>query len=226
MGGSNPSIVRYNLGGDPYSYKLHPPSLSFWEALMRLPWIEGASLFNYIYGILANKKCVRLLDVGGGVGVYSAWLASRLEDALGVGIYTLNLDASIRVARAIRPAAFRGLLHRINDVEANFLLPLPLAPHSVDLVILKDILPHVPSLPKFFEEIFRVIRPPGLVLLIYHPLARIEGQYTYLPEDAVRGLERVGFRQLAGVLADIPLPLDDWYRGAPRIIMTAQKMLK
>ncbi len=226
MGGSNSSIVPYRLGVDPYSYELHPPSLSFWEALMSLTWIEDASLFNYMSGILANKNCVRLLDVGGGVGFYSAWFASRLEDALGVGIYTLNLDASIRVARAIRPASFRGLPHRINDVEANFLFPLPLAPHSVDLVILKDILPHVPSLPEFFGEIFRVIRPPGLVLLIYHPLARIEGQYTHFPEDAVRGLERVGFRQLAGVLVDIPLSLDDWYRGAPRIIMTAQKMLK
>ena len=226
MGGSNPSIVLYSLGVDPYSYKLHPPSPSFWEALMRLTWIEGASLFNYISGILANKKCVRLLDVGGGVGVYSAWLASRLEDALGVDVYTLNLDASIRVARTIRPADFRGLPHRINDVEANFLLPLPLAQHSVDLVILKDILPHVPSLPKFFEEIFRVIRPPGLVLLVYHPLARIEGQFTHFPGNVAGGLKRVGFRQLAGLFVNIPLFLDDWYFGAERVIMTAQKMLK
>jgi SAM-dependent methyltransferase len=87
----------------------------------------------------------RILDVGCGTG----WLAEHFTSYRG-------LDSS---PEAVSAARKRGRQIELHDVKK----PLPLEDASVDGVILKDLLEHVPDPVTVVRETHRVLRPGGRV---------------------------------------------------------------
>jgi len=92
----------------------------------------------------------RVLDIGCGVGMYTARLAGAGARAVGI---------EVEWARA-REARGRGL-----DVAAAVGEALPLADGSVDAVLLHEVLEHVADDRRTVREVCRVLRPGGRAVI-------------------------------------------------------------
>ena len=95
----------------------------------------------------------RVLDLGCGVGDFTAALAEA--GALAVGVEASGL--AVRIARERHPG--REFLH----VEAGEALPFPDA--GFDVVWLGGVIGHVLDTEAFLEEVARVLRPGGSLVL-------------------------------------------------------------
>jgi phosphoethanolamine N-methyltransferase len=104
---------------------------------------------------LAGKA---VLDLGCGTGGITRFLADRYGPALIVGI---DVDAGL-VARATERAARAGVANgpTFQTVTPG---PLPFADGSFDVVFSKDAMVHIANKEAMFEDVFRVLRPGGLV---------------------------------------------------------------
>lgn len=99
-----------------------------------------------------------VLDFGCGVGGASLMLARDFGARAVLGV---DLEArSLEQARAAAAAA--GLAGRVDFrlVEPG---PLPLPERDLDLVFSKDVICHIPDKAPVFAELFRVLRPGGLL---------------------------------------------------------------
>ncbi|HEU4793566.1 MAG TPA: class I SAM-dependent methyltransferase [Nitrolancea sp.] len=126
----------------------------------------------------ANWKPARILEIGAGTGRGTFHLAAHFPSAI-----TIGLDLS--------PA----MLHRGQERAANEQLPavnfvagdgaaLPITTKSVDLAVLLNA-------PPFFDEIARVVRPGGAIVLAFSHGPR---QPMYVDgQTAARHLRRHGF---------------------------------
>jgi len=86
-----------------------------------------------------------LLDVGSGTG----WLADHFPNYTG-------LDAA---PEAVARAAEKGRNVRLGDLAK----PLPFEDASFDSAVIKDVLEHVPDPAATVREVYRVLKPGGLV---------------------------------------------------------------
>ncbi len=120
-------------------------------------------------------------------------------------------------------------LHVLLDIDAttepsvvcNFSYSLPLRDDSVDIVVAGEILEHMTESRRFLQEIRRVLRPKGAIILsvpnivslkyrLAFALGRIpalaaRADYTYLPDNPAypRGhIRDYSFREVRRVLAD------------------------
>jgi demethylmenaquinone methyltransferase/2-methoxy-6-polyprenyl-1,4-benzoquinol methylase len=137
----------------------------------------------------ADRPVDRLLDVGGGTG--------RAAQAL---------DADQRIVLD----AARGMLMRAHDrglatIQGDA-ARLPLVAAAVDAVTIVDALHHVHGWDRLFEEVFRVLRPGGVVaisdfdpttllgraLVVGEHLIGFESQFVS-PQGLCDRLETVGF---------------------------------
>ncbi|MFP6745211.1 MAG: methyltransferase domain-containing protein [Alphaproteobacteria bacterium] len=109
--------------------------------------VEGADL--------AGKL---VLDIGCGIGGVDIMLARDY----GCDIIALDIEAPL-LDKARERAAMAGLVDRIDfrHVEPG---PLPLADAAVDVVFSKDAWIHIPDKPALLADVFRVLRPGGLLL--------------------------------------------------------------
>ena len=99
-----------------------------------------------------------VLDIGCGIGGVDIMLARDY----GCDIIALDIEAPL-LGKARERAAAAGLADRINfrHVEPG---PLPLEDAAVDVVFSKDAWIHIPDKPALLAEVFRVLRPGGLLL--------------------------------------------------------------
>ncbi len=86
-----------------------------------------------------------LLDIGSGTG----WLADHFPNYTG-------LDAA---PEAVAQAAEKGRNVRLGDLAD----PLPFEDGSFDSAVIKDVLEHVPDPAATVREVYRVVKPGGLV---------------------------------------------------------------
>lgn len=144
------------------------------RAIRRAVWAEDVATteeaLNYSNRlILAEMERLRqsrpgarlhVLDLGCGVGGSLFYLAGRLDEAVrATGITISPLQA--RLARA--QAAQLGLQDRCAFVEADF-LHLPELPPA-DAVFSIEAFIHAPAPERYFEQVARVIRPGGRLML-------------------------------------------------------------
>ena len=110
---------------------------------------------DLVEGICLQDR--KLLDLGCGVGGASRALASES------GARVIGVDVE---EGALRLAAATVRQVGLTDNMAFVLAepgPLPVVDEGVDVVFSKDVICHAPDKARFFGEIFRVLRPGGVV---------------------------------------------------------------
>lgn len=132
----------WNEGSD------HPIALLRAEAAFRWPWI-----LEKIEAHAQGRVC-RVLDIGCGGGLLSNRLAKTRHEIFGVDIS----------APSLKVAAESDTTGRVSYVEMSA-DQLDFQDASVDVACILDVLEHVENPGKCIEEIARVLKPGGLVLL-------------------------------------------------------------
>lgn len=116
-----------------------------------------ANRLTLLETLLPGLPGLRLLDAGCGGGEYVRALVGRGADALGIE-YT---DEKLAVARA-RPAGLDGRILR-GDIQHT-----GLEGGSFDVVLLNEVLEHVPDDAAALREMHRLLRPGGS-LVVFSP---------------------------------------------------------
>jgi ubiquinone/menaquinone biosynthesis C-methylase UbiE len=135
--------------------------------------------------LVRSVPATRVLDVGCGDGAVSVELART------TGAAVIGIDISHGAVAVCRQ---RGLeAHRV----ALGTEPIPVADRSLDLVYMAEVLEHLPRPDRAIEEIRRVLRPRGHLVLTTPNLACLPNRalilaglqplYTEVSEDRVLG---------------------------------------
>jgi len=111
--------------------------------------------------VLPHQPTARLLDVGCDDGAWTAELATR------IGIPPAQVGGIEIVAERRKLAQARGYDVRDGDLEAEW----PFGAASFDIVHSNQVIEHVKRLDHFMQELTRVVRPGGLVLVCTENLA-------------------------------------------------------
>jgi ubiquinone/menaquinone biosynthesis C-methylase UbiE len=119
-----------------------------------------------------------VLDVGCGTG----WLAAGLRRAA-PQVRTVGLDLSTGMLGRARAAGAWPLLQ--SDAQR-----LPFADASVDLVVSRGVLHHLPDVPTALREWRRVLRPAGAVVVTSEPTPQVERHGTILVKALLAVLRR------------------------------------
>lgn len=114
-------------------------------------WWHRVRRFNLCRHLsLDEGAIIRLLEIGCGPGANLRELAPRAEIAVGI-------DLEMRALTHCRDLA---------PVQSDALFPLPFADATFDAVMLVDILEHLAELHALVDEIARVLRPGGVVVVM------------------------------------------------------------
>lgn len=113
-----------------------------------------------------------ILDLGCGSGA----LLYRLSEEYG---YTQTIGADIDLP---------GCVHKLNKfIRCDMDEPsLPLAEHSVGLIVATEVIEHVMNISAFLKEIKRVLSPGGYVILTTPNVHSVEARLRYLLTSRLR----------------------------------------
>ncbi|HNQ90218.1 MAG TPA: metalloregulator ArsR/SmtB family transcription factor [Verrucomicrobiota bacterium] len=177
------------------------------EDQARLFFNQVAGRFDRSYGpgrswqamgqlLLRMLPPVVVADLGSGEGLVSELLAQRCRRVIAVD----NSEKIVAFGAAkARKNGIRNLEFRCGDLEDP-----PIAPESVDVVILSQALHHASDPARALAAAHRVLRPGGQVLvldLLRHTFTRVRELYGdhwlgFAEGDLERWLELAGFREI------------------------------
>jgi ubiquinone/menaquinone biosynthesis C-methylase UbiE len=137
-----------------------------------------------------------VLDAGCGTG----WLAAGLPRAV-TGLSVIGVDLSRGMIERARAAGAWPLLQA--DAQR-----LPLATASVDLIVTRGVLHHLPDVPAALTEWRRVLRPGGAVVVTCEPTPAAESHSEPLVRALLRVLNRTltpeeDFWEVASIAANL-----------------------
>jgi SAM-dependent methyltransferase len=145
------------------------------------------SLYEIVAGLAIGPGSL-VLDVGCGDGRHAFELGRRFGCAVhGVDPVAGNIEAAR--ARAAADIGTNGLSDDRHRFEVGVAEALPEPDGSIDLVWCRDMLAHVGDLRIVFEEMRRVLRPDGRVLV-----------YQMVATDRLSGAEREWLWETSGVV--------------------------
>jgi len=143
-------------------YRLAKARLDSPEAYQTFQRFQGQLLVRYLASRGCEVKGRRVLDLGCGFGGYSL----ALRDG-GAQVVCLDLEPE---------HPFDGL----PTICANALCT-PLASGSFDMVVCASLIEHVPSAADLMAEIYRLVKPGGLVYLSFPPFYTPIGGHQFSP---------------------------------------------
>lgn len=144
-----------------------------------------ATLNNYLPPIHGRQRCI--LDVGCGTGTMLQYL-SRLGEAQGIDVSE----------EAVRFCHERGL----QNVQQVSYMPLPFEDNTFDLITIFDVLEHIDDDERMLHELYRTMRPGGILMLsvpahgyLWGPQDEIsEHKRRYAAREIRRRVKGAGFR--------------------------------
>lgn len=160
------------------------------------PWrcVEQADAFKnqLLLGAVRHVEgeVKRALDVGCGLGA----LTTRLRRALpGAEWHACDVSSTAVERASQEDPAVHFFVHDLSRPE-----PLPLAPGSLDLVTMAEVMWYVlPHLSGIFAQVHRLLRPGGHLLMLQYFLPPEEQQYgkeiVASPGDLLRFVRQAGF---------------------------------
>lgn len=128
--------------------------------------LQKLILFDFVVPILEEKKNLKILEIGCGLGIHSCLLSNFGE------VYATELK---------NPGSFVGADENVenkrNKVFASFANnkiefsynngdTLPYPDNLFDVVYHNSVIEHVPDIQKYLDEIFRVLKPKGITICI------------------------------------------------------------
>ena len=114
-------------------------------------WWHRVRRFNLSRHLCLEEEAgARLLEIGCGAGANLRELAPRAEIAVGI-------DLEMRALSYCRDLV---------PVQSDALSPLPFADAVFDAVMMVDILEHLEEIGPLVEEVFRVLRPVGALVVM------------------------------------------------------------
>jgi SAM-dependent methyltransferase len=153
-------------------------------------WYRGMRLISAaLLGPRLRSDGQRILDAGCGTGGYLRWLIDTARPAVAAGADVAS--AAIELARRRVPEA---------DLRVAALARLPFTDGAFDLVVVNDVLQHVPEpeLEASVGELRRVLAPGGALLVRTNGAARLRRERddwrAYDRDGLRRDLERAGLR--------------------------------
>lgn len=167
----------YNLLADYYNKKE-----KYWDSFEK----------DQVLPLLGNIKEKKVLDVGAGTGR----LVSRLVNA---GAEVTALDISEEMLKKIKNKNIKKIVGEAEDLSFD--------DNSFDVVIATFLIVHLKDLGRFFDEVYRVLKPGGLFLVtninqrkapeikIGKDLVEVKSYY-HKPELVVEELEDLAFEVL------------------------------
>jgi 2-polyprenyl-6-hydroxyphenyl methylase/3-demethylubiquinone-9 3-methyltransferase len=140
--------------------------LTIYDSLAESWWQTGSQLhmlarlnparFAYFDTIVECWQGLRILDLGCGGGLTTAYLVQRGATVVGVDLSRASLHVASRHARRNGHLASAFACGRVES--------LPFADASFDVVWCTDVLEHLPDLPTAIAQIARVLKSGGLFL--------------------------------------------------------------
>ena len=114
---------------------------------------------QFVLGLLDLKPGERVLDIGSGPG----YLISEMGAAVGRDGAVHGLDASVAMnAIAARRCTDKPWVH----IDEGDVLELPYADGAFDAAVSTQVYEYVADLPRALDELHRVLRPGGRVLIL------------------------------------------------------------
>jgi ubiquinone/menaquinone biosynthesis C-methylase UbiE len=172
---------------------IHLPYLRKWLRMTRL-WVDVMNESRVGHYMDALEKAfvarhlppapLRILDIGGGTGRWSAWLSEH-----GYQSTVLELDApNLQRLRQVAP--------HLQAVQADA-LQLPFPNSIFDAAIAIQVLGLLPDNPRFFAECSRVLRAGGLLFTSWTNRASLKGLLFQRYQDlkGTTRAQRYGFYQ-------------------------------
>ena len=105
-----------------------------------------------------------VVDLGSGAGI-DVFIAAKFVGATGKAIGVDMTDRMLHVARENQPRVAAALGYDVVDFREGFLEQIPLESKSVDLVTSNCVVNLSPDKPRVFEEIWRVLRDHGRLVV-------------------------------------------------------------
>ena len=148
-------------------------------------WSEHWHRYHFVLPLIAGKK---ILDVASGEGYGAALMATRALSVNGVDIST---DA---VAHA---SAMYAQLKNLTFVEGSC-VKLPFADATFDAVVSFETIEHIVEQNEFLDEIKRVLKPAGLLIMSSPNRAEYSDARGFSNEFHVKELYRAELAELLG----------------------------
>ena len=114
----------------------------------------------------AGRSDLKMLSIGCADGEFEMRYVTQ-------GVVVYGIDG---VALAIEKANAKGIRGTVADFSAE----LPYDTHSFDVVFAGEVIEHVFDVPRFLNEVFRVLRPDGELVLTTPNLARLTDRIRFL----------------------------------------------
>jgi 7,8-dihydro-6-hydroxymethylpterin dimethyltransferase len=147
-----------------------------------------------------------VVDLGSGAGI-DVFIAARLVGPTGRAIGVDMTERMLAVARESQPKVAAALGYDAVDFRHGYLEQIPVESKTVDLVTSNCVINLSPDKPRVFEEMWRVLRDHGRILVSdivserpVPPHLKVDPQLwgeclvgALTQEEFVAGLERVGF---------------------------------
>lgn len=170
----------------PHEHHFDPERLLSWEEERRTILDPAVVIAD-----LCPRTDMTLADIGAGVGFFALEAAKHLTDGR-----VLALDRDPRMLETIAARAQTGQLNNVETLQADA-VNLPLPDHSVDVVLLANVLHDLPQQDQALAEVARVLRVGGrLGLVEWDRVPTPHGpplEIRLSPPELVQLLEHAGF---------------------------------